>query len=429
LVPGARQRPQRINNEYQQARGEENIVDNKLHHRVVVVGGGAAGLGIAARLRHAGVADVAIVEPSDRHYYQPFWTFVGGGVVNREQSVRPMADLIPAGVTWIRDAAAGFDPDNNALTTRDGKTLSYDYLVVCPGLQIDWGKIAGLPEALGKNGVCSNYGYDQAPITWENIRNFKGGNAVFTFPPPPIKCAGAPQKIMYLAEDYFRKHGLRDKTRVVYFCATPTIFSAPHYAAALMERVVKPRGIDVLFKHNLVEIRADAKEAVFKNTETNELVVQPYDMIHVVPPMSAPDFLKGSPIANEAGWVDVNKDTLQHVRYPNIFSLGDASSLPTSKTAAAIRAQAPVLAANLLSAMNGGPSVLTYDGYTSCPLITGYGKLILAEFDYELKPKETFPFDQSKERYSMYLLKRYAIPVIYWEGLLKGYQWPKPGKA
>jgi sulfide:quinone oxidoreductase len=404
-------------------------VENQLHHRVVVVGGGAAGLGIAARLLRGGAQDVAIVEPSDTHYYQPFWTFVGGGVVTREQSARPMAGLIPKGATWIRDAAATFDPANNRLGTRDGKTITYDYLVVCPGLQIDWDKIKGLPEALGKNGVCSNYGYDQAPYTWENIRNFKGGNAVFTFPPPPIKCAGAPQKIMYLAEDYFRKQGIRDKTNVVYYCATPTIFSAPKYAEVLMRDVVGPRGIDVKFKHNLVEIRGDKKEAVFKNADTNELVVQPYDMLHVVPPMSAPDFIKKSPLANEAGWVDVSKETLQHVRYPNVFSLGDASSLPTSKTAAAIRAQAPVLAANLLSVMKSAAAGQTYDGYTSCPLITGYGKLILAEFDYDLKPKETFPFDQGKERRSMYWLKRYVIPAIYWDGLLQGRRWPWFGQS
>ncbi|MBP1149585.1 MULTISPECIES: FAD/NAD(P)-binding oxidoreductase [unclassified Methylocaldum] len=404
-------------------------MDSKIHHRVVVIGGGAAGLGIAARLLHAGITDVAIIEPSEKHYYQPFWTFVGGGVVTREQSVKPMAELIPKGATWIRDAAAEFDPANNSLKTEGGKEIGYDYLVVCPGLQIDWDKIPGVKEAVGKDGVCSNYSYDTVNTTWENIRNFKGGNAVFTFPPPPIKCAGAPQKIMYLAEDYFRKHGLRDKSRVVYYCATPTIFSAPKYAASLMEQVVKPRNIEVHFKHNLVELRPASKEAVFKNLDTGESVVQPYDMIHVVPPMSAPDFLKKSPLGNEGGWVDVNKDTLQHVRYPNVFSLGDASSLPTSKTAAAVRAQSPILTANLLSVMNGGQPVAKYDGYTSCPLITGYGKLILAEFDYDLKPKETFPFDQGKERYSMYLLKRYIIPVIYWQGLVKGYQWPHLGKA
>lgn len=403
-------------------------MSNKTHHQIVVVGGGAAGLSIAARLlRAGGIQDVAIIEPSDKHYYQPLWTLVGGGVARREDSVRPMAGLIPKGAHWIQDAASEFFPEENRLTTRDGKDISYDYLVVAPGLQIDWHKIKGLPEALGKNGVCSNYSYDTVNSTWENIRNFKGGNAVFTFPPPPIKCAGAPQKIMYLAEHYFRKQGIRAQSRVIYYCATPTIFSAPKYAAALVDQVVKPRNVEVQYKHNLVEIRGDSKEAVIQNLDTGETFVQPYDMIHVVPPMSAPDFIKKSPLAGETGWVDVNKSTMQHVRYPNVFSLGDASSLPTSKTAAAVRAQAPILVANLLGAMKGQQLTAGYDGYTSCPLVTGYGKLILAEFDYDLKPRETFPFDQGKERYSMYLLKRYVLPVIYWEGLVKGYKWPRFG--
>jgi sulfide:quinone oxidoreductase len=402
---------------------------NTTHHQIVIVGGGAAGLSVAAKLLHAGCKDVAIVEPSEKHYYQPLWTLVGGGVVGREQSLRPMAGLIPNGANWIQDAVTEFDPAANRLTTRSGREIGYDWLVVAPGLQIDWHKIKGLPEALGRNGVCSNYSYDSVAGTWDNIRDFRGGNAVFNFPPPPIKCAGAPQKIMYLADDYFRKQGIRDKSKLIYFCATPTIFSAPHYAAALTEQVVKPRDIDVRFKHDLVEIRAAAKEAVVRNLDSGETLVQPYDMLHVVPPMSAPDFVRQSPLANAAGFVDVDKANLRHVRYPNVFSIGDASSLPTSKTAAAVRAQSPILAANLLAVMAGGQPVAAYDGYTSCPLVTGYGKLILAEFDYDLKPCETFPFDQSKQRLSMYLLKRYVLPLMYWDGLVKGYQWPKPGHA
>lgn len=191
--------------------------------------------------------------------------------------------------------------------------------------------------------------------------------------------------------------------------------------------MVGPRNIEVRYKHNLVAIRAEAKEAVFRNADSGADMVQAYDMLHVVPPMSAPDFIKQSPLANEAGWVEVSKETLQHLRYPNIFGIGDASSLPTSKTAAAVRAQAPVLEANLKSVIKGQTPSAKYDGYTSCPLVTGYGKLILAEFDYDLKPCETFPFDQSKERWSMYQLKRYVLPVIYWKGLVKGYKCPKPG--
>lgn len=399
---------------------------NDPHHQILIVGGGAAGLGIAARLLRAGCKNVAIVEPSDKHYYQPAWTLVGGGIIDRERSERPMADLIPPGAIWIRDAVTEFAPETNHLKTRDGKKIGYDYLVVAPGLQIDWHKIKGLPEALGKDGVCSNYSYGSAGSTWENIRDFKGGNAVFNFPPPPIKCAGAPQKIMYLAEDHFRKQGIRDRSNVIYYCATPTIFGAPKYAEALTEQVVKPRDIEVHFKHDLIEIRAASREAIIRNLDTGDTIVQPYDMLHVVPPMSAPDFIKQSPLANQAGWVDVNKETLQHVRYPNVFAIGDASSLPTSKTAAAIRAQSPILATNLLSVVAGGQPLASYNGYTSCPLVTGYGKLILAEFDYNLNPCETFPFDQGKERYSMYLLKRYLMPLIYWDGLIKGRQWPWP---
>ena len=399
---------------------------NKIHHQILVVGGGAAGLSVAARLLHAGCKDVAIVEPSDKHYYQPAWTLVGAGIIDRERSERPMAGLMPVGATWIQDAVAEFDPVANNLKSQNGQEISYDYLVVAPGLQIDWHKIKGLPETLGKNGVCSNYSYDSVMSTWENIRNFKGGNAVFSFPPPPIKCAGAPQKIMYLAEDYFRKQGIRDKSNIIYYCATPTIFSAPKYATALIEQVVQPRHIETRFKHDLFEIRAASREALIRNLDTGETIVQPYDMLHVVPPMSAPDFVKQSPLANQAGWVDVSKETMQHVRYPNVFSLGDASSLPTSKTAAAVRAQSPLLVTNLLEVMAGRQPTANYDGYTSCPLVTGYGKLILAEFDYALNPCETFPFDQGKERYSMYLLKRYAMPLIYWNGLLRGGKWPRP---
>jgi sulfide:quinone oxidoreductase len=238
-------------------------------------------------------------------------------------------------------------------------------------------------------------------------------------PNTAVKCGGAPQKIMYLADDYFRRSGVRDRTRVMFASAQGSIFAVKKYAEAL-NRTIARKSIETLYKHNLVEVRSQRKEAVFEHLDTHEYVVLPYDLLHVTPPMSAPDFIKHSPLANAAGWVEVDKYTLQHARYPNVFGLGDASSLPTSKTGAAIRKQAPVVVKNLLATMQGKPLPARYDGYTSCPLVTGYGRLILAEFDYDLQPKETFPFDQSKERYSMYLLKKYGLPVLYWHGMLKG---------
>jgi len=393
-------------------------------HEIVVVGGGAAGIGVAAGLLRDGARDVLIVEPADTHYYQALWTLVGGGVVPREVSARPMAEVIPPLARWFKDAVVAFEPERNAILTAGGRRVRYDWLVVAPGIQIDWSRIEGLPEALQTPEVVSNYGYDLAPRTWDAIRRFRGGDAVFTFPPPPIKCAGAPQKILYLTEHWSRKQGLREQSRFHYYCATPTIFSSPHYAQALMTNVVAPRGIETHFRHELVAVRAASRAAVFRDHEGQREVVQHYDLLHVAPPMSAPDFIKASPLANEGGWVDVDRETLRHLRHPNVFGIGDASSLPTSKTAAAVRAQLPVLLANLDAARHGRTPEARYDGYTSCPLVTGYGRLILAEFGYDLAPRETFPFDQSKERRSMYLLKKHVLPQIYWKGLLRGAQWP-----
>lgn len=390
------------------------------HHQVVVVGGGNAGISVAARLSRAVPSvDLAIIEPSDKHYYQPLWTLVGGGVFDKRVTERSEADYIPRKASWIRDAVTEIRPDENILITRDGQTVRYDYLVVAPGIQIDWDQIKGLREGIGRDGVCSNYSYQYVSRTWEFISGFRGGTAIFTHPNTPIKCGGAPQKIMYLADDHFRRSQVRRQSHIIFATAGTSIFGVPKYRATL-ERVVARKGIDVRFRHNLVGLRAQTHEAVFRRLDDGDELALHYDLIHVTPPMSAPDFIKRSPLANEAGWVDADKNTLQHPRFPNVFTLGDASSLPTSKTGAAVRKQAPVVVANLSHLMRGEAPAAHYDGYTACPLVTGYGRLVLAEFDYSGEPAETFPFDQSKERRSMYLLKAYGLPFMYWNGILKG---------
>ncbi len=388
--------------------------------QVVIVGGGTAGISVAARLRNADEnLTIAIIEPQKTHYYQPMWTLVGGGVFDKEASARPEADFIPDGVTWVLDSATEFDPDKNQVKTKGGKTLTYENLIVSPGIQIDWDKVKGLPQALGKDGVTSNYSYDSVDKTWAFLNNFNGGNAVFTYPATPIKCAGAPQKIMWLAEHHFERSGVRKKTKITYGCATPGIFGVERYAKPLM-KLAKERDIDTLFRHNLIEVRAKSKEAVFADLEGGGEKVVDYDFLHATPPMSAPDFIKRSPLASDGGWVDVDQYSTQHSRYPNVFSLGDASSLPCSKTGAAIRAQAPVTVENLLAFRGGHKLTGRYEGYASCPLVTGYGRLILAEFGYGGVTMETFPFDQRKERYSMWLLKTQGLPNMYWHGMLRG---------
>ncbi len=396
------------------------ISSQQVHHQVVIIGGGNAGISVAARLKKAlKGADIAIIEPSRKHYYQPLWTLVGGGEARKEATEHDEAKYIPKDVTWLQDAVVQVCPDENSVVTERGVKVNYQWLIVAPGIQIDWDKIKGLRDALGKDGVCSNYSYEHVDKTWDFIKNFDGGNAIFTHPNTPIKCGGAPQKIMYLADDHFRRSGVRDRSNVIFASAGGAIFSVAKYAAAL-NKVIDRKKIDTRYKHNLVEIRPETKEAVFEHLDSGDLITMPYNMIHVTPPQSAPDFIKRGPLANEAGWVDVDKHTLQHVRYPNIFSLGDASSLPTSKTGAAVRKQAPVLVANMVRATQGKALAPAYDGYAACPLVTGYGKLIMAEFDYDLKPQESFPFDQSKERLSMYLFKKYGLPAMYWHAIMQG---------
>ena len=393
-----------------------------IHHQVVIVGGGTAGISVAARLTNGwfNKRDVAVIEPADTHYYQPLWTLVGGGVVPKEVTGRPMKSVIPKRVHWIKDAVAQFEPDKNVIRTREGKIITYDWLVIAAGLQLNWDKIPGLKEGVTKNGVCSNYSYETVDSTWQNIKNFKGGTAIFTMPSGAVKCGGAPQKIMYLAEETFRRNGVRKGSTVMFTSTLPNIFAVDRYRKTL-EEIIQRKQIVCHFREELIEIFGDRREAVFRNLDSGETISRSYDMLHVTPPMGPPTFIAKSSLADKEGWVDVDRATLQHKKFPNVFSIGDCSNLPTSKTGAAIRKQAPVLVGNLIAAMSSQKMSGKYDGYTSCPLVTGHGKLVMAEFDYDKKPEETFPIDQSKERWSMWLVKRYLLPQLYWHGMLKGW--------
>ncbi|MBU2045570.1 MAG: NAD(P)/FAD-dependent oxidoreductase, partial [Bacteroidetes bacterium] len=369
----------------------------KNHYQILIVGGGNAGISVAAQLLlKDSKLNIGIIDPSEKHYYQPAWSLVGGGIYDIKKTIRNEADVIPDKAHLIKEAVSEFIPDESLLICKSGAKFSYDFLVVAPGIQLDWDKVKGLKEAIGKNGVCSNYTYATAPYTWETLRNLKGGKFIFTNPNTPIKCGGAPQKIMYLAADYLRKHDLTNKSEVHFYSGGGIIFGVKKYADVL-NKVIKRYGIKTHFNNNLVEIDGPNQIAYFETkNEAGETVIveQKFDMLHVTPPQSAPDFIKSSPLAvknNPLGWVDLNKDTLQHNSYPNIFGCGDAGNTPNAKTGAAVRKQVPVLVANLLSLMKAQPLTEKYNGYGSCPLITGYGKLMLAEFDYNNEPLETFP--------------------------------------
>lgn len=401
---------------------------------VVIVGGGSAGIATAASLlkRNADL-DIAVIDPTDVHYYQPGWTMVGAGVFSAEFTRRSEKSVMPRGVEWIKKAATGFAPEQNKVMLDDGSSVAYRVLVACPGIKLDWDAIEGLTDTLGKNGVTSNYSYDLAPYTNRLVKDMKRGRALFTQPPMPIKCAGAPQKSMYLSCSNWESAGVLKDIDVQFHNSGAVLFGVAAYVPALMEYIER-YDAHLNFESKLVAIDGPAKIATFeqKRGDTVTRVQEPFDMIHVVPPQVAPDFVRNSALAAASGFIEVNEATLQHVRYPNVFALGDACSAPNAKTMAAARKQAPVVAVNVLAALEGRPPVADYDGYGSCPLTVERGKIVLAEFGYGGKLLPSFPnwlIDGTRPSRLSWLLKDTILPPIYWHGMLKGHEWMvKPHK-
>lgn len=410
--------------------------------RIVIVGGGTGGIGVAAMLQNEGMKNVTLIEPKDIHYYQPLWTLCGGGVKDVKESVRPMKDILPRGTNWVQQKVDSFQPKENKITTADGKTIEYDYLVVAAGLQTNWENIPGLQGGLEKqdSGVVSIYDYhwaDKTYKTFQNVSTAKGRSKdqpakyLFTFSPTVLKCAGAPQKIMWLLEDTLRSQGKREEADISYWTPTGAMFGVKHYSDKL-NKIRQDRGVAGMFKEKLVEIDPIKKIATFENMETKKKTQQSFDMLHVAPHMSAPNFLKSSPIADAAGFVDVDKFTLKSNTFENIFALGDCANTPNSKTAAAITSQAPVLVHNLRQQIEKKELDGYYTGYASCPLIISRGHTIMAEFGYGGRLMETFSRDTGKfplkyigtegdlQQRFFYFLKEQVFPFVYWHLWTRG---------
>ncbi len=398
-------------------------------HDIVIIGGGAAGISVASSLlAREPELDIALIEPEDIHYYQPGWTLVGGGVFRAVTTRKDMARLIPKGVHWIKAAVSGFEPDRNLVTLDGCHTIAYTRLIVAPGLKLNWRGIEGLDETLGQNGVTSNYRYDLAPYTWKLVSELRSGRAIFTQPPMPIKCAGAPQKAMYLSGDAWHRNGRLKNIEIDFYNAGGVLFGVKEYVPALMKYVARYNA-NLHFSHNLTRIDGPAKKAWFTRTDadgTTAEVVTDFDMIHVCPPQTAPDFVRASPLADAAGWIDVDPATLRHTRYENIWALGDAMNAPNAKTAAAARKQAPIVANNVLADMGHVKQVAHYDGYGSCPLTVEKGKIVMAEFGYGGKLLPSFPtwvIDGTKPSRLSWILKERVLPPVYWQAMLRGREW------
>ncbi|MBV4454870.1 MULTISPECIES: NAD(P)/FAD-dependent oxidoreductase [Pseudomonas] len=393
---------------------------------IVVIGGGSAGIGLLASLlkRDPGL-HITLIEPNEHHYYQPAWTLVGGGAYDVKKTRRPLADVLPNGVTWVQAAVTEVLPDEHTLVLDSGQRVSWQNLIVCPGLRLAWEKIEGLQDALGQNGVTSNYSYQHAAYTWQLVQQLKGGKAIFTQPAMPIKCAGAPQKALYLSCDHWLKQGVLKDIDVEFNLAGAALFGVATFVPPLMKYVEKYNA-RLAFNASLVKVDGPARKAWFevKDAEDNVRVEEKsFDLLHVVPPQVSPHFIRQSPLADAAGWCEVNPHSLQHVRYPHIFGLGDVCGTTNAKTAAAVRKQIVVVAENLLALRKQAPLPLKYDGYGSCPLTVEKGKVVLAEFGYGGKLLPTFPLDPTRARRSMWFLKATLLPWFYWNGMLKGREW------
>jgi sulfide:quinone oxidoreductase len=400
---------------------------------VVVIGGGAAGIGVTASLlRRRPDLSIAIVEPGDRHFYQPAWTLVGGGAFNINDTARPMSSVMPEKARWLRAGASAIEPDQKRIRLDDGEVIGYQQLIVCPGLRLAWEKIEGLEEALGKNGVTSNYRFDLAPYTWKLVNEMKHGKAVFTQPAMPIKCAGAPQKALYLSCDHWLRQGVLEHIDVEFNLAGDVLFGVAAFVPSLMKYVERYRA-SLAFGSNLVSVDGARKIATFSIKDEAGDVVRidkPFDMLHVVPPQVPLDVVRNSALSDKAGWCEVDHATLAHPRYPGVFALGDACSAPNAKTAAAVRKQIIVVAENLLAARDAKPLPARYDGYGACPLTVEKGKVVLAEFGYGGKLLATFPLDPTVPRALAWHLKTAVLPWLYWNGMLKGREWlARPAKS
>lgn len=398
-------------------------------HTVLIVGAGAAGIAVASSLLARDRSlDIALVDPADVHYYQPGWTMVGGGIFKAASTARTMASTLPAGVRWIKAAVSRFEPQAQRVVLGDGRIVGYRQLIVCPGLTLDWKAIEGLEDTLGRNGVTSNYRYDLAPYTWELVQNLREGRALFTQPPMPIKCAGAPQKALYLSCDHWLRNGRIGPIRAQFFNAGAVLFGVADYVPALMEYVDR-YAIELNYGHRLLAVDGPNQRATFLRSlpdGTTETVIQPFDMLHVVPPQVAPEVIRNSPLADAAGWLDVDPATLRHRTYNDIHGLGDVLNTSNAKTAAAARKQAPVVANNVLVALGRLPKVMAYDGYGSCPLTVARGRIVLAEFTYGGKLAPSFPnwlLDGRKATRLAWWLKARVLPPLYWRGMLKGREW------
>jgi len=395
--------------------------------RFVVAGGSVGGLTVAARLLRAmPEANVTVIEPNAEHHYQPGYTLVGAGVYKPEEAKWRQQDLMQSSMKWVHDAVAHFEPDRNRVITRGGDAVEYDYLVVGLGIQMNPNSVENFHEALASNHVATIYDLDQSIKYNKLMQDFRGGQLVGTYPRGYVKCGGAPQKITWLSEDYWRSAGIRDKVEVDFYTQRHTLFPPVPDVDNAVKPLIEARGINNHYNHTIKAIDVGGRVAIFEEElgdGSMREVRKPYDLLHLVPGFRTPQPVREGPLTREGigGQLSVDPETLQHTHYPNIFGIGDGAATGAAKTAATIRKQAPVVVANMLDLALDREPVAKYDGTSGCPLLTRYGRCMMFEFDYEGNLVNEWIYNSTKETWIWWQFKVHGLKRLYRHVMLKGY--------
>lgn len=411
---------------YHSVRRPENEAGQIRKAKIVIAGGGIGGLTVAARiLRAVPDADVTVIEPSEEHHYQPGYTLVAAGVYDPRVVVWPQGSLIKPEMKWIKEAVAEFDPDNNRLRTDSGQWIGYDFLVVAMGVQMNPKSVEGFEEALSSEVAGNIYKLESGMKFRELVRGMKEGRALFTFPAGYVKCGGAPQKICWLSEDWWRRNGVRDGIEVVFATAQPSLFPVVPVIEKIVTPMMEARGIKNLYNCELKAVDTATRTAVFaKKTPDGGTEEQrmSFDLIHPMPKFQTPAALRQSVLTSEGlgGQLEVNRETLRHKRYANVFGVGDCCATGAPKTAATIRKQAPVVVENLLDAVVGREARHLYDGTSGCPLLTRYGRCMMFEFDFKGNLVHEWLYQSKRETWFWWEFKVHGLKRLYRDVMLNG---------